>query len=101
MPPPTPPYRRMLARSWGPPAIARHPFFCTFERTIRHVQKCPGQKFYLLILKSPASQEVLIYSVSEISLSDSCWAGQFRIPYDKPRNIGCHRAPSLTNCNCP
>ena len=37
-------------------------FFCTFERTIRRAQKYPGLKFNLLILKSPTSQEVLIYS---------------------------------------
>ena len=47
-------------------------FLCTFERTIRRVQKCPDHTFNLLILKSPTWQEILIYSVSEILLSGFC-----------------------------
>ena len=77
------------------------PFFCTFERTIRRVQKCHGPKLNSLILKSPTSQEVLLYSVSEILLSGSCGTGQFRIPCGKTRNIGYRHAPSITNYNCP
>ena len=94
--------RRILAKDLS--QLQAGPYrlvFCNFERAIGRVQKCPDQKHYGLILKCPASQEVLIYSVSEILLSGSCWTGQFRVPCDKPHKIGCRHAPSLANCNWP
>ena len=50
-------------------------FFCNFERTIRRVQECPDPHLYSLMIKSPTSQEVLIYSYTGILLSYSCGTG--------------------------
>ena len=75
------------------------PVFCNFKRLIRRVQKYPDPHLYLLILKSPTFQEVLIYSSNGILLTYSCGTGQFRAPCGRPRNIGCSHAPSLTNRN--